>query len=80
MRRLSLFLVGLAILAGINATVWRFERAMGSGEVGQLIAKPENPRRTARTRRNKLCRKPTADKPFAQQKLNLEHDFALREK
>jgi len=44
MRRLSLFLVGLAILAGINATVWRFERAMGSGEVVLLELAPVDPR------------------------------------
>jgi len=44
MRRLSLFLVGLAILAGINATVWRFEHAMGSGEVVLLELAPVDPR------------------------------------
>ncbi|MGL4792150.1 MAG: GDYXXLXY domain-containing protein, partial [Aeromonas jandaei] len=32
-RQLGLLLTGLAILAGINLTVWRFERAMSSGEV-----------------------------------------------
>ena len=33
MRRLALLLTGLAILAAINVTVWRYERAMSSGEV-----------------------------------------------
>ena len=36
-RQLALLLSGLAILAGINATVWRYEHAMSSGEVVLLL-------------------------------------------
>ncbi|RRA93056.1 GDYXXLXY domain-containing protein [Aeromonas veronii] len=43
-RRLALLLSGLAILAGINATVWRYERAMSSGEVVLLRLAPVDPR------------------------------------
>ncbi|MDO2436169.1 GDYXXLXY domain-containing protein [Aeromonas veronii] len=43
-RQLSLLLSGLAILAGINATVWRYERAMSSGEVVLLRLAPVDPR------------------------------------
>ncbi len=32
MRRLALLLTGITILAAINVTVWRYERAMSSGE------------------------------------------------
>lgn len=44
MKRLALLLTGLAILVGINATVWRFERAMASGEVVLLPLAPVDPR------------------------------------
>ena len=37
-------LSGLAILAGINATVWRYEHAMSSGEVVLLRLAPVDPR------------------------------------
>lgn len=43
-RQLALLLSGLAILAGINATVWRYERAMSSGEVVLLRLAPVDPR------------------------------------
>ncbi|HHQ4481217.1 TPA: GDYXXLXY domain-containing protein [Aeromonas veronii] len=43
-RRLALLLSGLAILAGINATVWRYEHAMSSGEVVLLRLAPVDPR------------------------------------
>ncbi|WP_438402307.1 GDYXXLXY domain-containing protein [Aeromonas veronii] len=43
-RQLALLLSGLAILAGINATVWRYERAMSSGEVVLLRLAPIDPR------------------------------------
>ncbi|MNF67434.1 hypothetical protein D3C85_362610 [compost metagenome] len=44
MRRLALLLTGLAILAGINFTVWRYEHAMRSGEVVLLRLAPVDPR------------------------------------
>ncbi|MGY6039098.1 GDYXXLXY domain-containing protein [Aeromonas sp. AE23HZ002T15] len=44
MKRLALLLTGLAILAGINLSVWRFERAMASGEVVLLALAPVDPR------------------------------------
>lgn len=43
-RQLALLLSGLAILAGVNATVWRYERAMSSGEVVLLRLAPVDPR------------------------------------
>ncbi|MFB2862072.1 GDYXXLXY domain-containing protein [Aeromonas sp. MdU4] len=43
-RQFALLLSGLAILAGINLTVWRFERAMASGEVVLLKLAPVDPR------------------------------------
>ncbi|MFB2829373.1 GDYXXLXY domain-containing protein [Aeromonas jandaei] len=43
-RQLGLLLTGLAILAGINLTVGRFERAMSSGEVVLLRLAPVDPR------------------------------------
>ena len=43
-RQLALLLSGLAILAGINATVWRYEHAMSSGEVVVLRLAPVDPR------------------------------------
>ena len=43
-RQLALLLSGLAILAGINATVWRYEHAMSSGEVVLLELAPVDPR------------------------------------
>lgn len=43
-RQLALLLSGLAILAGINTTVWRYERAMSSGEVVLLRLAPVDPR------------------------------------
>ncbi|MCF5857329.1 GDYXXLXY domain-containing protein [Aeromonas veronii] len=43
-RQLALLLSGLAILAGINLTVWRYERAMSSGEVVLLRLAPVDPR------------------------------------
>ena len=43
-RQLALLLSGLAILAGINATVWRYEHAMSSGEVVLLRLVPVDPR------------------------------------
>ena len=43
-RQLALLLSGLAILAGINATVWRYERTMSSGEVVLLRLAPVDPR------------------------------------
>lgn len=43
-RQLALLLSGLAILAGINATVWRYEHAMSSGEVVLLRLTPVDPR------------------------------------
>lgn len=43
-RQLALLLSGLAILAGINATVWRYEYAMSSGEVVLLRLAPVDPR------------------------------------
>ena len=43
-RQLALLLSGLAIVAGINATVWRYERAMSSGEVVLLRLAPVDPR------------------------------------
>ncbi|HHQ4576148.1 TPA: GDYXXLXY domain-containing protein [Aeromonas hydrophila] len=44
MRRLALLLTGLAILAAINVTVWRYERAMSSGEMVLLRLAPVDPR------------------------------------
>ncbi|WP_434662955.1 GDYXXLXY domain-containing protein [Aeromonas sp. NJAU223] len=44
MKRLALLLTGLAILVGINATVWRFEHAMASGDVVLLPLAPVDPR------------------------------------
>lgn len=44
MRRLGFFLTGLAILVGINVTVWRFEHAMSSGETVLLELAPVDPR------------------------------------
>lgn len=44
MRHLALLLTGLAILAGINLSVWRFERAMSGGEVVLLRLAPVDPR------------------------------------
>ncbi|MBL0578832.1 GDYXXLXY domain-containing protein [Aeromonas caviae] len=44
MRRLAFFLTGLALLAGINATVWRFEHAMSQGEVVLIELAPVDPR------------------------------------
>lgn len=43
-RQLALLLSGLAILAGINATVWRYEHAMSRGEVVLLRLAPVDPR------------------------------------
>lgn len=43
-RQLALLLSSLAILAGINATVWRYEHAMSSGEVVLLRLAPVDPR------------------------------------
>ncbi|MEH8187862.1 GDYXXLXY domain-containing protein [Aeromonas allosaccharophila] len=43
-RQLALLLSSLAIVAGINATVWRYERAMSSGEVVLLRLAPVDPR------------------------------------
>ncbi|WP_033135952.1 GDYXXLXY domain-containing protein [Aeromonas finlandensis] len=43
-RQLALLLSGLAIVAGINATVWRYERAMTSGEMVLLRLAPVDPR------------------------------------
>lgn len=43
-RQLALLLGGLAILAGINTTVWRYERAISSGEVVLLRLAPVDPR------------------------------------
>lgn len=43
-RQLALLLSGLTILAGINATVWRYEHAMSSGEVVLLRLAPVDPR------------------------------------
>ncbi|WP_421319514.1 GDYXXLXY domain-containing protein [Aeromonas veronii] len=43
-RQLALLLSGLAILAGINATVWRYEHALSSGEVVLLRLAPVDPR------------------------------------
>ncbi|WP_429207634.1 GDYXXLXY domain-containing protein [Aeromonas veronii] len=43
-RQLALLLSGLAILAGINATVWRYEHAISSGEVVLLRLAPVDPR------------------------------------
>lgn len=43
-RQLALLLSGLAILAGINATVWRYEHAMSNGEVVLLRLAPVDPR------------------------------------
>ncbi|WP_420939603.1 GDYXXLXY domain-containing protein [Aeromonas veronii] len=43
-RQLALLLSGLAILAGINATVWRYEHAMSSSEVVLLRLAPVDPR------------------------------------
>lgn len=43
-RQLALLLSGLAILTGINATVWRYEHAMSSGEVVLLRLAPVDPR------------------------------------
>lgn len=43
-RQFALLLSGLAILAGINATVWRYEHAMSSGEVVLLRLAPVDPR------------------------------------
>ncbi|MEH8104368.1 GDYXXLXY domain-containing protein [Aeromonas veronii] len=43
-RQLALLLSGLAILAGINAMVWRYEHAMSSGEVVLLRLAPVDPR------------------------------------
>ncbi|MFL9597746.1 GDYXXLXY domain-containing protein [Aeromonas veronii] len=43
-RKLALLLSGLTILAGINATVWRYEHAMSSGEVVLLRLAPVDPR------------------------------------
>lgn len=44
MRRLAFLLTGLALLAGINATVWRFEHAMSQGEVVLIELAPVDPR------------------------------------
>ncbi|MFM5422061.1 GDYXXLXY domain-containing protein [Aeromonas veronii] len=43
-RQLALLLSGLAILAGINASVWRYEHAMSRGEVVLLRLAPVDPR------------------------------------
>lgn len=43
-RQLALLLSGLAILAGVNATVWRYEHAMSRGEVVLLRLAPVDPR------------------------------------
>ncbi|HHQ4542831.1 TPA: GDYXXLXY domain-containing protein [Aeromonas veronii] len=43
-RQLALLLSGLAILAGINATVWHYEHAMSRGEVVLLRLAPVDPR------------------------------------
>lgn len=43
-RQTGLLLTGLAIVAGINFTVWRFEQAIGSGEVVLLRLAPVDPR------------------------------------
>ncbi|MCX0424717.1 GDYXXLXY domain-containing protein [Aeromonas veronii] len=43
-RQLALLLSCLALLAGINATVWRYEHAMSSGEVVLLRLAPVDPR------------------------------------
>lgn len=43
-RQLALLLSGLAILAGINLTVWRYEHAMSRGEVVLLRLAPVDPR------------------------------------
>lgn len=43
-RQLALLLSGLTILTGINATVWRYEHAMSSGEVVLLRLAPVDPR------------------------------------
>lgn len=44
MKPFAILLVGLAILAGINFTVWRYEQAMASGEVVLLRLAPVDPR------------------------------------
>jgi uncharacterized membrane-anchored protein len=43
-RQLALLLSGLAMVAGINATVWRYEQAMSRGEVVLLRLAPVDPR------------------------------------
>ncbi|MCF3099592.1 hypothetical protein EHZ86_20645 [Aeromonas australiensis] len=43
-RQIALLLSGLAILVGINATIWRYERAISSGEVVLLRLAPVDPR------------------------------------
>ncbi|MDX7877231.1 GDYXXLXY domain-containing protein [Aeromonas veronii] len=43
-RQLALLPSCLALLAGINATVWRYEHAMSSGEVVLLRLAPVDPR------------------------------------
>ncbi|MGC5427525.1 GDYXXLXY domain-containing protein [Aeromonas veronii bv. sobria] len=43
-RQLALLLSGLAILAGINVTVWRYEHAMSRGDVVLLRLAPVDPR------------------------------------
>lgn len=43
-RQLGLLLSGLAIVAAINISVWRFERAMSDGEVVLLRLAPVDPR------------------------------------
>lgn len=44
MRRLAFLLTGLALLAGINAAVWRFEHAMSRREVVLIELAPVDPR------------------------------------
>ncbi|MGL4354943.1 MAG: GDYXXLXY domain-containing protein [Aeromonas popoffii] len=44
MRRLGLLLTGLAILAAINVTVWRYERAISSADRVLLRLAPVDPR------------------------------------
>ncbi|PJG57451.1 GDYXXLXY domain-containing protein [Aeromonas cavernicola] len=43
-QRLGLLLSGIAILAGINVVVWRYEQAISSGEMVLLQLAPVDPR------------------------------------
>ncbi|WP_419465319.1 GDYXXLXY domain-containing protein [Aeromonas caviae] len=68
MRRLAFLLTGLALLAGINAAVWRFEHAMSQGEVVLIELAPVDPRSLMQgdyMRLNYALARPLAGRPAA---------------